>query len=130
MKGDLRSQYTPWDTPASGNPAYSYLKCETLGGTTPLEFVFHNNQSMMPSTGEFSYSLIYEDAQLYEQALEPQPEWADTDFSPLTIVPGGMKRVLWDAPTPDPRQTLVLRVKLQGAPLWVQSLSFGDVEGY
>ena len=138
VKGDLRSQYTSWKTPASsGDYAYSYLKCETMGGKTPLEFVFHNNRSMVPSTGEFSYTLIYEEVVLYPPKEEPSPpppysppEWEDADFSPVTVVPGGMVRVHSEFTTPDPRQTLVIRVKLEGAPLWVQSLSFGDVEGY
>jgi hypothetical protein len=140
VKGDLRSQYAPFDNPpASGAPIYSYIKCGTVAGTTEIQLIMQN-QDEVASTIELSTGLIYDDVQLYAEDLAtfapgltyPPPPfaWTDAPGSPVTVNPGARVKTVLSIPTPTTEQTLVIRAKVSGAALWVQTLSPDFCEQY
>ena len=139
VKGDLRSQYAPFDNPPSGAQTYSYIKCETVAGTTSVQLVMHN-LSANASTAAFTYALVAQDVDLYANVAVADPGlpttppvWLNGAFGSngvVTIKPGGQFTAAFNAETPDPTKTLVIRAELTGAPLRVQSLSPGTAEGY
>lgn len=129
VQGDLRSQYAPFDNPPSGAQAYSYIKCEMVAGMTPIQLVMRN-LTALPSVANWSYTVIKQDADLYSG---PPPTWTNAPFGSggtVTVNPGGQVSANIAVPTPDPKKTLVLRAKLTGAGLRIQSLSPGAAEGY
>jgi hypothetical protein len=140
VKGDLRSQYAPFDNPPSGPQTYSYIKCETVAGMTPIQLVMRNLTSVA-SVAQFSYALIVQDADLYFSAsaqdpaiTDPPVVWTNAPFGTagaVTVAPGGQVSANLNIATSDPiRKTLVIRALLTGAPLRVQSLSPGGAEDY
>jgi hypothetical protein len=130
VAGDLRSQYAPFDNPPSGAVAFSYIKCETTAGSTPLQLVMRNFTEK-PSSGSWSYSLITRDSDLY---FSPPLTWTNAPFGTggqVVVKPGGQfSSGVFSIATPDPNKTLVLRAQLSGAPLRIQSLSPGTAEDY
>lgn len=139
VHGDLRSQYAPFDNPPSGAQTYSYIKTTCLAGTTPLTLVMQN-QGTTPCTASFASALITQDADLYANVATSDPGlpttppvWVNAPFGSngtVTIQPGGRFTGNFAVATPNPNQTLVVRSKLVGAPLWIQSLSYGLCETY
>jgi hypothetical protein len=139
VKGDLRSQYAPFDNPPSGAQTYSYIKCACQAGTTPVQLIMRN-LATLPSVAKFSYAVIVQDADLYFTAssqdpaiTDPPVSWSNAPFGTggqVTVAPGGQVSAIMTIPTPNPQYTLVIRAQLTGAPLRVQSLTPGMAEDY
>ena len=139
VKGDLRSQYAPFDNPPSGPQTYSYIKCETIAGATTVQMVMRNLTGLA-SVAKWQYALIVQDADLYFNAsaqdpaiTDPPVVWTNAPFGTggqVTVVPGGQVNAIMSVPTPNPKLTLVLRAQLTGAGLRLQTLTPGSAEGY
>ena len=139
VAGDLRSQYAPFDNPPSGAQAYSYIKCGVIAGTTPIQLVMRN-QSLAACIASWTYAIITQDADLYSNVQTSDPAlpytpvvWLNPTFGSngmVTVKAGGQVSGLFSVATPDTTKTLVLRAKLTGAPLRVQSLSPDFAEDY
>lgn len=139
VAGDLRSQYAPFDNPPSGAQAYSYIKFETVAGTTPVQLIMRNLTGAT-CTASFASALITQDADLYSNVSVSDPGlpttppvWLNAPFGSNGVVivkAGGQFSGAFNIPTPDPTKTLVIRAQLSGAPLRVQSLSPGTAEDY
>jgi hypothetical protein len=139
VQGDLRSQYAPFDNPPSGAQMYSYIKCAVQAGTTPVQLVMRN-QTGAASVASWTYAIVMQDADLYANVATSDPAlptlppvWTNAPFGTggvVTVQPGGQFSGSFAVPTPNPQYTLVLRAKLTGAPLRVQSLSPGMAEDY
>lgn len=129
VKGDLRSQYAPFDNPPSGAQLYSYIKCAMVAGSTPVQLVMRNFTGAA-CVANWSYAIVTQDADLYSG---PPPTWTNAPFGSggtVTVNPGGQVSANLAVPTSDPNKTLVLRAKLTGAPLRIQSLTPGIAEDY
>jgi hypothetical protein len=136
--GDLRSRYVPWDLAGSGNPGYSYLKCEAVTNTTKVEFVL-TNQGTLPAQAALSTALIKQDADLYALAADnpnvTPPVWAAPPAGSggvVTVAVGGTVGVQFTSPTSagGGQETLVVRVLLTGAPVKVEAWTPGTCEMY
>lgn len=135
--GDLRSRYVPWDVQGSGNPGYTYLKCDLSQGNAPIEMAFSNADNV-PAVGTFTYALIHQDIDLYaESALtgDPNPTWTAAPFGAsgvITINPGGrlIEQFSIADLNPDNNPTLVIRAKVTGATIRVQTLTVSGCDDY
>jgi hypothetical protein len=140
--GDLRSMYVPWDAPGSGNPGYSYLKCEIVSNFTEVD-MYLGNEGDVPAVAAITTALIKQDVDLYalpsDNPSVTPPVWAVPTFAPpigtggvVTVVPGGKVNAAFLMSTAKDQglDTLVVRVHLTGGALKVETWTTGTCELY
>jgi hypothetical protein len=145
VAGDLRSRYTPWDNPPSGNPSYTYIKCGPSTGNTPIVMLMKNippgplSNVEVPAVVSLAYGVIDNDSDLYASTSSNPNQYAFTwhnapigsgNSGTVTVNPGGQVTASFSVPTPYDYQTVVIRAQVTGTAVRVESYTPTPIDLY